>query len=206
LPNQIPPRGEALNPEHWYTSPLSIPPWPNGRASIQARQGDVFDKVPSVFIAERPLRVARDWQNPKSGRWTYHAHSEDEQPRKLYDWETGEDVVVRATRGLAVLLTQDCELEKPRSKLTFALVRLLDHSIPLEAVETWRRRERYRIFYLGEQDEEPRFGPAYVDFGRLTTVNLEALRLEDRLLSMTDYVRDALCEDFIAYLTLEREE
>jgi hypothetical protein len=152
------------------------------------------------------VRVARDFKPQGEGvRIVYTALSEDQKPNQPFDWKEGEDVVVRAKRGYGVLLTQDCELDKPRPMLTFALIRLLDGSQHADDVEVMRNRGKYRSFYLEEQAEDPRFPKAYVDFGYLTTLHPDACRLDDRILSMADDVKDALREDFIQFMTLERE-
>ena len=153
------------------------------------------------------MRVARDFKPQGAGaRIVYTAVSEDQQPaQQPFDWKEGEDVVVRAMRGFAVLLTQDCELDKPKPLLTFAHVRLVDGSQHEEDIDIMRNRAKYRSFYLEEQREEPRFPKAYVDFGRLTTIHPAAFRPADRILSMTEDVRDALREDFTEFMTLERE-
>ncbi|MGC1184665.1 MAG: hypothetical protein WBA31_05865 [Candidatus Dormiibacterota bacterium] len=49
----------------------------------------------------------------------------------------------------------------------------------------------------------PIFGPAYVDFGRLTTTTLAAVEGR-RHLSLTNEIRDALREAFFQYVALDR--
>lgn len=170
---------------------------------VQARQGDIFAGIPSVVVDERPLRVARDFI-PKSGRITYNALSEDSAPTPPFDWKEGERIVVKGNLGMGILMTQDCEIDKPKARVTFALVRPIPAGIPEGAVEAWKNRKVYRIFYLGEQGLDPRFGPAYVDFGRLTTFTLEA-SLVLRQLSLSDAVRDVFREAFIEFVALNRK-
>jgi hypothetical protein len=204
---RTPQRGEPLKPGRWYLPPALIPARADGSPRFQAQQGDIFENGLSVWIAQRPIRVARDFRPQGAGeRIVYTALSEDQEPASQpYEWREGEDVIVRAVKGYAVLLTQDCELDKPRPMLTFALIRVIDGSQHAEDIEIMRNRGKYRSFYLEEQTEEPRLPKAYVDFGRLTTVHPTACRLDDRILSMSDDVRDALREDFIEFMTLERE-
>lgn len=167
----------------------------------------MYRNIPSIWILERPLRVARDFRpQGANARIVYTALSEDDAPaQQPFDWNDGEDVVVRSAKAFGVLLTQDCELDKPRAMLSFALIRLIDKSQHVDDIEVMRNRRKYRSFYLEEQTEEPAFPKAYVDFGRLTTIHPDAVRQADRVLSMSDDVRDALREDFIEFMTLERE-
>ncbi len=131
-----------------------------------------------------------------------------------FDWlASGEDVLARATRGMSVLLTQDCELDKAKQKvlLTFARIRVLDKKSD-NAIRNMRNRNEYRAFYLAPQANEPTLQEAYVDFASLTTIRLHSLLLEDglhvkdRYLSMHPDVRDAMREDFIDYMAVDRAE
>jgi hypothetical protein len=202
---EYPARGTPLAPDRWYLPPAYVAPV-EGIEQYQARLGDIYSNVPSLCVDQRPLRIARDWQDPKSGRWAYTARTEDDEAaRPPFDWAAGEQFVVTGKRALGVLLTQDCEIEKPHAVLAFALVRSIDHSIPAEAIATMRERRRYRSFFLAAQDDPP-FPAGYVDFGRITSIERGAVRGEDRLLSMSDDVRDAMRMDYIQFCTQERDE
>lgn len=217
MPRLIPPRGEPLTADTWYVSPVRIEDEEGKEPPVQARQGDIFSDVPSAWVAERPVRVASDFKPQGDGRVKYLATYEDDQ--RAYDWTDGEQVVVSATRGFAVLLTQDCELDKPRAMFTMAMVKPISdpelgdietmsdqekQSLEdrLTDIERMRNRLKYRSFYLQAQPET--FDQAYVDFGRLTTLSRKALDACARHLSMTDDIRDALREDFVEFMTNER--
>ena len=208
MPRRSPPRGAPLRADIWYVTPILIEPEKVEGADpvdpppapVQARQGDIFKDFPNIWVESRPLRVARDFQPPNGGRIRYLATMEDDD--RAYDWVDGEQVVVSATRGWAVLLTQDCELDKPRAMYTFAAIRPIKESALPDDIEEIRNRLKYRAFYLREQVGT--FEQACVDFGRLTTVSKEALLASERHLSMTDDIRDALREDFIEFMTNDR--
>jgi hypothetical protein len=202
----LPPRGEPLKPGRWYTQPLFIEPRKDGKASYQARQGDLYKGVPSLWIQRRPIHASRNRQ-ARGSRVEVYLHSEDgPEPQQPWTWATGEDVVVRAIKGYGVLLSQDCELEKKDPKIAFGYVRLVDGSQGETAMGLIKNRSKFRSFYLAGQDADPSFPEAYVDFGRITTLDLEAIRPLDRYASMTDDVRLAMREDFIDFLTRERAE
>jgi hypothetical protein len=97
-------------------------------------------------------------------------------------------------------------MDKPKPMLTYALIRVVDRSRHAEDIEVMRDRRKYRSFYLEQREADPPIPKAYVDFARLTSIAPPAVRPEDRIASMTDIVRDALREDFIEFMTLERED
>ncbi|MGC1184664.1 MAG: hypothetical protein WBA31_05860 [Candidatus Dormiibacterota bacterium] len=86
-------RRRPLNPKRWYLSPVPIIEEEGKPPPVQARQGDIFNAVPSVVVERRPLRVARDFIG-KNDRTFYTALSEDDQPEHPFDWDGGEQVVV----------------------------------------------------------------------------------------------------------------
>ena len=202
-----PPSRGPIRTGRWYIEPVHVEAKLDGSASYQARQGDIYTNALSTWIESRPVRVARDFQPSGVGaRLRYTAVSEDQIPTQPFDWtRNGEQIVVRAMKSFGVLMTQDCELEKPKPMLTFAFVRLFDESHHAADIEAVRNRGKYRSFYLEEQLGDLPFPRAYIDFGRLTSVHPSAVAVADRHLSMADDVRDTMREDFIAFLNLDRE-
>lgn len=200
------PRGSPLEADRWYVSPVAIEPdprWPD-RPPYQARQGDVFSDVASIWLASRPIAIARDYQ-PEGNRTRFYRYFEDEHPAHPFDWEHGEDFIVRGIRTWAVLMTMDCDLDTIRPFLTFALYRTFDHTHSERTRGLVRRRARYRSWYMPPLDGL-QLPEGYVDFARLTTVHPSAVDLATRRASMTDEVRDTLRIDFMDFLNLEREE
>ncbi len=213
--------------EPWYVPPVDIPLRKDETPCIQAQQGDIFQKMPAFVVRSRPLHALRpptgsppkavaDWLRANPSGVLHRMVQEDaqDQVRPPLDWATaGEDILAHATRGAAVLLTQDCELDKPRQRvlLTFARIRLMDRSQSADAIENMRNRNEYRAFYLAPQNDHPVLEECYVDFGSLTTIRLQCLLMEDgihikdRYLSMHPDVRDAMRQDFIDYMTADRE-
>lgn len=169
--------------------------------------GDIFANVHSLWIDARPIKVTRDPWVDKNGRDQVALYSEDgPQPPKKFRWDEGDDVVVKTRRGHGVLLSADCELEKRNPMITFGFIEIIHPNLEEKAVEIVKNRRRWRSFYLEEQKAKPSFPRSFVDFGRLTTVHRDAIRLEDRYASMADDLRDALHEDFIEFLNLDRAE
>lgn len=169
--------------------------------------GDIFENVHSLWIDARPIDVVRDRWTDKRGQVHAPLFSEDgPEPQKKFRWDQGEEVVVKSRRGWAVLLSQDCELEKRNPMITFGFIEGLHPNLDEKAVEIVKNRRRYRSFYLEAQKDEPVFARSFVDFGRLTTVHRDAIRLDNRYASMVDDLRDALHEDFIEFMNLNRAD
>ena len=70
---------------------------------------------------------------------------------------------------------------------------------PPETQENVLAGRRLRFFYLAPH--EPELPESYVDFRRQTTVRGREIRMEDRLLSMSEDVRAAVREAFIQFVT-----
>jgi hypothetical protein len=227
-PRKLPPRAEG---DRWYSQPVTIPPRKDGTQRIQAQQGDIFLQIPSVVIRSRPLAVIRplngsptkyvaNWIN-EAGQGTELRRflpedlaQGDPQPTPAFAWDTaGEDVVQRVTRSMAVLMSQDCELDKPHKKvlLSFARIRVTDGSQSVDAITNMKNRNEYRSFYLAPQGDKPTLPECYVDFGAITTLSLQSIVETDgfnvrwRYLSMHPDVRDAMRQDFVDFMVADRE-
>lgn len=207
-------RGVPLEPEAWYLSPVAIEPRADGSESLQVQQGDVFRRVPHLRVSERPVRAFYDESGANQKR-PYRLAAEDD----LYDQAEGDALafgpvdhlwpgvaVASAEIGLGIVLSQDCELQKRRPTLIFARVRPITVDVERTHIELIRNRGVYRSFYLPASTSPVPFPASIVDFGRLTTLQLPALRLADRLLSLHDEVRDCLRRDFVAFLMADRED
>jgi hypothetical protein len=166
------------------------------------QQGDVYRNAPSVYLAGLPLGAIRT-ETISGGRQIPKIYYDDaEPPRGGFHWSSGEDVISRATRDRAMLLTHDCEIEKDdRAKYRMlALIRPFE-AVPERDQELIRRGDRLRFFYLAPQDEDPPFPASYVDFRRITTVLAEVLPSDDRVVTLSDDMRDLLREAFARYVT-----
>jgi hypothetical protein len=217
----------------WYTEPVEIRPTEKTPHPVQAQQGDIFVRVPAVVLDSRPLLIVRapavtpprhvkDWlDNAKADASAELLGVLPEDPHETagpskwdFEWEThGERVILHSYRAMGVLLSHDCELDKPRDKVlvTFARIRSAK-GLSAEAVQIMRNRNKYRAFYLAPQADQPSIPESYIDFGALTTVSLASLPMKgdsghflDRYASMDPVIRDAMREDFIDFMTAERD-
>jgi hypothetical protein len=184
--------------------PFYVPP------GVKLSQGDIFEDCPSLEIRERPILVARKWPNKTLGQPplpVYREHHEDQEkadkPQGGFHWTLeeggGEAVISTGYKARAILLTHDCEVDNDPDFRVLAMIR------PLSAVDAGHQEEVVNFgvwpyFPLSPQDEAPVMGPSFVDFRRLTTVHVDALRMADRFASLNTFVREALARRFQAFL------
>jgi hypothetical protein len=115
---------------------------------------------------------------------------------------TGEgDLVVETHFGLGMLITQDCELDKPDP--TFLVVPLVDiRTFSEQAIEAIRELQKFRWFYLPPHTGSSRltsWGHAVADFAACTPVTPNVLANLQRVVSVAPTVRDALQAALIRY-------
>jgi hypothetical protein len=170
----------------------------------------MFEDCPSLEIRERPMLVARKWPNKLLGQPplpVHREHHEDQDeahmPRGGFHWALekggGEAVLAKGYKARAMLLTHNCEIDNDPDFRVLAMIRPLsaidaDHQEEVVALGVWP------YFPLPPQGAPPEMGPSFVDFRRLTTVHVDALRMADRFASLNDFVREALARRFQAFL------
>jgi hypothetical protein len=176
------------------------PPWYRTKEPSEVLQGDIYNAMPSVYVSEQALSAVRT-APAAQGRVHAGLHKEGvNPPEDGFRFEEGEDLVVRGVRHPAVMMTHECEIPKDSQYRILALIRPW-LTLPADIQDKIRHGRRYRFFWLPGQTEPPAFPESYVDLRRLTPVRPEVLREEDRMLSMTEPMREALAAAFIRYIT-----
>ena len=107
-------------------------------ASDQLCQGDIFERVPLLYAAAAPLALR---EVTVEGRRLLEASPLSESASS----ENPNTLQVAATVDFtrAILLTYDCEIDKPATKyLTLALVRPLDPSMPKQSQQDHPRKSQ----------------------------------------------------------------
>lgn len=179
-----------------------LPPAPG-----EILQGDIYEDMPSIFIDERPLLVARPWKK-SGGRDIWAVHSEDgPPPAGGFTWRMdrgGEKAVhAHAHLGRAIVLTHDCEIENDQTVRTLAMIRPVSEFGASARDRLFSGREediQYALFPLEAQSEEPSLERCLVDFRRLTTVRPAVLDQSTRIASLSEELRSALAHRFKLYL------
>lgn len=175
-------------------------------------QGDIFHNVPFVWVTERPLLIARHFQQGAGGRQIYGVHKEFDAPTlhpgattppttpfRLEDREDPELAVVPVVLSTGIMLTHDCEIENDDHRL-LALIRPIT-----DLEEPFRQRcldgLRTDMFPLLPQDDEPAMPTSYVDFKIITPLRPRALSGPVvRHASASSWLRKALAGAFWEYL------
>jgi hypothetical protein len=159
-------------------------------------QGDVFDRVPLTYVTEDlPVLKKATFGGKRQG---YEIISSVSQA-------TGQPtaplvVAARCDYTRAVLLTFDCEIDKPSTKwLTFALVRPLPPNMPEADQLTIRENRKFAFFFLPPNEDEAPID--YVDFRRLGSVNVDLVKGLTRIARLSDDLRKAMLFQYFRYLT-----
>lgn len=158
------------------------------RSRIGSAKSDLFERLPIIHLKGGSPRKLKS-TNTASGRQVLTADEElGTQPGSF-------DVPAACDYSSAILLSCDCEIDKPGVKsLTVALVRQL----PPQGGEAIRENRTFGCFYL---PPGPDFGERYVDFRRVATLSVEIVSNGKRLASLADEPWKAFLFQLIRYLT-----
>jgi hypothetical protein len=162
-----------------------------GAPTEQPSQGDLVRAAPSVHVESLDCLVRIDAKR-------YEVR--DSAPPQT-DLSRKHAAHATAIRGLSVLLTHDCEIDKNvrRATVMLALVRTLD-GVPYDQRDGFRQNTRHRALYVGALDE---MGgkESYVDLRIVTTVRRDAFELLERPASMNEDGRRMLREQVFRFFT-----
>jgi hypothetical protein len=159
-------------------------------------QGDIFERVPLAYLKDEPLIIRKATLPGK--REGYEVAS----PFSLTTSQPKGPILVPASCDCtrALLLTFDCEIDKPSTKvLTFALIRPLDPTMPEADQTKIRGNRKFAFFFLPAAEGTAPAG--YVDFRRLGTVGIEVVKAAARIARLSEASRKAMLFQFFRYLT-----
>jgi hypothetical protein len=160
-------------------------------------QGDIFERVPLVYINDNPCLLKKTTlPGKREGFELGDPLSLAAPPR------AGTPLLVPApcdyTRAL--LLTFDCEIDKPSAKiLTLALIRPLDLKMSENDINTIRENRKFAFFHL--PPEQDGAFESHVDFRRVGTVGIDLVRAAPRVSRLSDTARKAMLFQYFRYLT-----
>jgi hypothetical protein len=159
-------------------------------------QGDIFERVPLAYINDDPPLLKRaTLPGKREGYEVVSPLSQATSP------PSGPLLVpARCDYTRALLLTFDCEIDKPTAKvLTLALIRPLDPRMPDADQAKIRENRKFAFFFLPPvEDTAP---GSYVDFRRLATVGIGVVKATPRMTRLSDASRKAMLFQLFRYLT-----
>jgi len=165
------------------------------------RQGDIFRDTVSIWASAADPPVIRE-STGKSNRTNLSLHYAGNPPRDGFRWTVKERVATEAKRGLAIVLTHDCEIENEDDERyrQVALIR------PLSAVTSAEHRlvivegRHFGRLYLPAHPDGI-FPDSYVDLRSITTLRRHGLDPARRVAGLSDFGRSVLWGKVIGYFT-----
>ena len=153
-------------------------------------QGDILDVAPHVFL-DPPLLALHPAEENR-----YRVEAE---PFSKFDDSAGQSIAAKCKRTKAIVLTHDCEIDKPQ------IVRWhLCPVVPLsklkpENQDLVRRNRIYSMFFLPRNADA--LLDSFVDFSHISTVGMDFIKTGTRILSLSDLGRQGLYAQFFRWLT-----
>lgn len=158
-------------------------------------QGDVFECLPLVFLKDKVLPARLKSENLSGARAGFGIEQFDP---KMAAQPQPFKVAADCIYASAILLTYDCEIDKPNAKeLNVALVRSLG-PLPDETKETIRANKSFGRFYLPKTNDLPE---RFVDFGKAATISVDLVRQAKRQSSLSTDAWKAFVFQFVRYVT-----
>jgi hypothetical protein len=161
-----------------------------GPPGPELSQGDLFDLVPSVYVHDLGYMSKTD-----TSKYRLLRHRPES-----FKLEVEHAATAMAIRRPAIVLTHDCEIDKPHSRSTvlMALVRAID-GVPEAHREGFRDYTRHRAFFLPETPYLE--GESYADLRAVTTVRRDVLETLKRPASISEDGRRMLREQLFRFFT-----
>lgn len=153
-------------------------------------QGDIIDVAPHIFL-DPPLRALHGAENG--------LYKVEEDPFTKFDDTAGQDVMARCKRARAIVLTHDCEIDKPQIVRWHLCPVVPLYKLKPDNQDKVKRNRIYSMFFL------PQYGDilidSFVDFNQISTVGRDFIKSGKRLLSLSDFGRQGLYAQFFRWLS-----
>ncbi len=156
----------------------------------ESSQGDILDLVPHIYLQKPLLSLAREAET------IFRASTE---PFPQFDDKNGQSIAATCKRQRAILVSHDCEIDKPQVRrwLVCPVIPLV--ALPTENRDLVRRNRIYAMLHLPKyRDGLPE---SFVDFNQVTTLGADFIESAKRLVSLSDMGRMGLYAQFIRWLT-----
>lgn len=183
--------------------PPEVSSWYLDALAEKVQQGDIYRPTPSLYLVSRPVEVARPQTLPGGDPGARLFFEDGDSPPDGWKWDRqlGRDewIISRGILDCAILLTWDCEIDWDAKHRIVALLRPWS-KLPETSQKAVLAGDHHCFFYL-KPDAKAGLPESYADFRRLTTMRPAALPDKNRILSLTEPIRQALAVAFVAYIT-----
>jgi hypothetical protein len=183
-------------------------------------QGDIFLKVPFIWLDQRPLVVLR-YYGPWKGLELYSLHKEEAGDTALtatlppipsglgsfrwLEWNKPEVVAAKCLFSMGMVVTHDCECDNDDHR-TLAMIRPITE-LDKDSQDDLLANERTDLFALLPQDESPKMELSFVDFRKTVMLRPHALESPSkRYASASPKLREELAGAYYQYLHHEPKE
>lgn len=155
-------------------------------------QGDVLDLLPHISLDKPLLALYREGE----AETVFRAVGE---PYTNFNDKDGHAVIAKCKRSRAILISPDCEVDKPQvKKWLICPVVLMDRLQPKNH-DLLKRNRIFSMLYLPKFEKI--LPDSFVDFNHITTLDSEFIKSGKRIISLSDVGRRALYVQFIRWLT-----
>jgi hypothetical protein len=155
-------------------------------------QGDILEILPHISLGYPLLALHKEQETETVFRATG-------EPYTNFNDRDGQTVIANGRRSMAILISHDCEIDKPQVKKW-----LVCPVVPMERLkpknhDLLRRNRIFSMLFLPKLEKI--LGDSFVDFNHFTTLDSEFVKSAKRIISLSDLGRRALYVQFIRWLT-----
>lgn len=150
-------------------------------------QGDILRSVPIVQTPDK-IQIAKPSKAEEKNKEILEYSVADEE--KIEDvYKDGPEIILAVgKRETAIVLSQTCDIQN-REFVIIAPISSLDVIDNAKRRESIRKQKTFHRFYLPKSEF---FEESFIDFSLLSSIKKDFLKIEDRLISLTDYWRNHL--------------
>lgn len=155
-------------------------------------QGDIIEFLPHIFL-DNPLLALHGERDTET---VFRATGE---PYTNFNDKDGQAVIAKCKRSKAILISHDCEVDKPQVKKWLVCPVVPMDKLQPKNHDLLKRNRIFSMLYLPKLDKILVDG--FVDFNQITTLESEFVKAGNRIISLSDIGRRALYVQFIRWLT-----
>jgi hypothetical protein len=155
-------------------------------------QGDILELLPHISLDRPVFALHKEGETETVFRATGEPYID-------FDDKDGQAVIAKCKRSKAILISHDCEVDKPQVKKWLICPVVAMEKLQPKNHDLLKRNRIFSMLYL------PKFEKilvdSFVDFNHFTTLDSEFIKSGKRIISLSDTGRRALFVQFIRWLT-----